>query len=213
MVKSFGGSGTRFPGFSACWQPKQTRTRWWKCCKRRISNVPNEGVGINVVPWDCEFCNVCGLNGWICGEKDCCEKYRCAGNDWGCPVNVDWSCAGNGCWGIDGDWNGADRCCVWSGQAVEFGVNCAVVLTWNGLSTIVETGGALLLLPPFLLAVPVLPPFFPVSFPLSNVTRVVKFRVSTLKDFFLAIARKKKEIQNKRKYEGNFKKLKKIEKI
>ena len=42
-------------------------------------------------------------------------------------------------------------------------------------------------------------------------------RVSTLKDFFLfkeilAIAKKKKEIQNKRKYEGNFKKLKKIEK-
>ena len=42
-------------------------------------------------------------------------------------------------------------------------------------------------------------------------------RVSTLKDFFLfkeifAIARKKKEIQNKRKYEENFKKLKKIEK-
>ena len=42
-------------------------------------------------------------------------------------------------------------------------------------------------------------------------------RVPTLKDFFLfkeifAIARKKKEIQNKRKYEGNFKKLKRIEK-
>ena len=41
-------------------------------------------------------------------------------------------------------------------------------------------------------------------------------RVSTLKDFFLfkeifAIGRKKKEIQNKRKYEGNFKKLKRIE--
>ena len=37
-------------------------------------------------------------------------------------------------------------------------------------------------------------------------------RVSTLKDFFLfkdifAIARKKKEIQNKRKYEGNLKKI------
>ena len=44
-----------------------------------------------------------------------------------------------------------------------------------------------------------------------------KIRVSTLKDFFLlkeifAIAREKKQIQNKRKYEGNFKKLKKIEK-
>ena len=42
-----------------------------------------------------------------------------------------------------------------------------------------------------------------------------KFRISTLKDFFLfkeifAIGRKKKEIQNKRKYGGNFKKLKKI---
>ena len=42
-------------------------------------------------------------------------------------------------------------------------------------------------------------------------------RVSTLKDFFLfkeifAIARKKQEIQNRRKYEGNLKKLKKIEK-
>ena len=37
-------------------------------------------------------------------------------------------------------------------------------------------------------------------------------RVSTLKDFFLfeeifAIGRKKKEMQNKRKYEGNFKKM------
>ena len=46
---------------------------------------------------------------------------------------------------------------------------------------------------------------------------LLSVRVSTLKEFFLfkeifAIARKKKEIQNKRKYEGNFKKLKKIEK-
>ena len=36
-------------------------------------------------------------------------------------------------------------------------------------------------------------------------------RFFPLKEIF-AIARKKKEIQNKRKYEGNFKKLKKIEK-
>ena len=44
----------------------------------------------------------------------------------------------------------------------------------------------------------------------EKVVNDVKSRVSTLKDFFLfkeifAIAREKKEIQNKRKYEGNFK--------
>ena len=43
------------------------------------------------------------------------------------------------------------------------------------------------------------------------------FRVSTLKDFsflrkFLQLQGKEKEIQNRRKFEGNLKKLKKIEK-